>query len=274
MPSFEFGKIAVIESLPVGDIKTGTKLTEDLKIINIACDRNIEIVCHQVHSRTDFLGLLDNFREEARHGNWPILDIECHGLDDQSGISLANKDVITWTELATYLTAINVNTECNLLVVMAACFGGFFATQIKPIKPAPCLAMIGPSKRMYPDKELLKPLKSFYGELLSSLNLDKALKNLYSYPIQEGGYYYELAESAFKSIYKNFFTSISIEERAENLQAYIEKLYGDKKDVKELEHIITELDPSLFEKYRKNFFMIDLFSDNESRFNIKFDDVK
>ena len=83
---------------------------------------------------------------------------------------------------------------------------------------------------MAPDEEILKPLKSFYSELISSLNLDTALKKLYSYPAQEGGYYYELAESAFKSIYKNFLTSISIEERAENLQAYIEKLYGDNKN--------------------------------------------
>ena len=73
MPSFEFGKIAVIESLSEKDLKTGTKLTEDLKLINIACKRNIEIVCHQVNSRTDFFDLLDKFKEEAAQGNWPIL---------------------------------------------------------------------------------------------------------------------------------------------------------------------------------------------------------
>ena len=92
MPPIYFSKITVIESLKTN--KTGRRLYEDLKLINIEKDRDIEITYSEANNKAEIIAILIQLKQDAEKGKWPILHIECHGLEDKSGISLANGDCI------------------------------------------------------------------------------------------------------------------------------------------------------------------------------------
>lgn len=276
MPAIYFSKITVIESLKTN--KTGRRLYEDLKLINIQKGRDIDTAYLEAKNKEEFIAILIQLKQDAEKGKWPILHIECHGLEDKSGISLANGDCIEWAELKPYFTALNVATECNLLVVMAACYGGYMVELVQPIGRAPFLAMISLTKEILPE-EILTPLTAFYTELLTSLSLDNAIRELISYQITDGGYYYKTAFDIFKSVYAGYLESKSnpkaIKSRAKSIYLELKKsgiaLPGGIGAIKKTLNLSQ---PIFFKKFYTDFFMTYLYPDNETHFNIKYSDVQ
>ena len=121
----------------------------------------LDVVFLDVPTKQAFLAALSRIQTEAVLGTYPLLHIECHGSSDQTGIVLADASFLGWKELKPYLTAINVATRCNLLIVMACCSGGYLAQTLLPTERAPCWALIGPTTTVYPD-ELQSNLHAFY----------------------------------------------------------------------------------------------------------------
>jgi len=278
MPSIQFSRIVILESLEKD--KTGRKLYDDLRLINIQHDRNIEVIYSEVGTKKEFLAKLISLKQEAEEGHWPILHFECHGKDDTTGISLANGEIMSWAELKPYLTAINIATQCNLLVVMAACYGGHMVQIIQPIDRAPCLALLSPTNEIYPD-EILKPLTAFYTELLNSLNLNAALNKLRSYPITDGGYDFKTAPDFFQSVYVGYIKGCS-DQKAFKIKHRVKNMYMELKKsgisphggLGAIKKILKQSQPEYFKWFYKNFFMTDLFPENKLRFNITFPDLQ
>jgi len=277
MPSIHFSKLVILESLEQG--KTGRKLFDDLRLINIQTNRNIGVIYCEVGTKAACISQLISLEQEAKKGYWPILHIECHGLEDTTGISLANGEHMSWAELKPYLTAINIATKCNLLVVLAACFGGHMVQIIQPVERAPCLALLSPTKEIYPD-EILKPLTAFYTELFHSLNLNAALNKLRSHPITEGGYYFKTAPDFFQSVYVGYLKGIADEEkfkfkhRAKNIYTELKKSGTTSPgSIGAIKKMLKQTQPDFFKSYYENLFMIDLYPKNKSRFNITYAEV-
>ncbi len=277
MPSILFSKLVILESLEQG--KTGRKLFEDIRPISIQTDRNIDVIYSEVGTKQEFLAQLIIVKQEAEKGHWPILHIECHGLDDTTGISLANGECISWVELKPYLTAINIVTQCNLLVVMAACYGGHMVQIIQPIERAPCLAMLSPTKEIYPD-EILTPFTSFYTELFNSLNFDSALKALRSHRITDGEYFFQTAPGFFKSAYVGYIKgtadkkALKIKRRAKNIYMDLKRSgVTPPEGIGVIKKMLKQTQPDYFKSFCEQFFMIDLYPMNQSRFNITYSDV-
>src|SRR2546422_669733 len=122
--SLTFSKIAVVQSLPIGEMQTGRRLRDDLDALNVFHQRGIDVSFHNISGKSQFLACLTQLQQEAIQGIWPLLHIECHGADDTTGIILADRSFIAWAELKPYLTTINIATHCNLLIVLGACYGG------------------------------------------------------------------------------------------------------------------------------------------------------
>lgn len=277
MPSIHFSKIVILESLAEG--KTGRRLCEDLRPINIQKARNIEIEYFEVDTKEVFLAQLVSLEEEAKKGHWPILHIECHGLEDTTGICLANGECLSWVELKSYLTAINIATQCNLLVVLAACYGGNMVQIIQPIERAPCLAMLSPTKEIYPD-EILKPLTAFYTELFYSLNLNAALNKLRTHPISNGNYYFQTAPDFFQSVYVGYIKG-SADQKALKIKHRANKIYMELKKsaisppggIGAIKKMLKQTQHDFFKSFYEKFFMIDIYQKNKSRFSITYAEV-
>jgi hypothetical protein len=150
MPSSPIPKIAVLQSLPPGEMQTGRRFCEDVETTNMFHDRGLAIQFLDVLTKPAFLAALSQFRKEAEAGTYPLLHIECQGSTDQAGIILADDSFVPWAELKPYFTAINVAARCNLLTALAACYGGSPGEIILPTETVPCWALIGPT-----GKELL-----------------------------------------------------------------------------------------------------------------------
>ncbi len=217
-------------------------------------------------------------QEAETEGAYPLIHIECHGAEDRTGLVLADGIGVSWKELKPILTRINVATRCNLVVVVAACYGGYLGEIVGITDRAPCWALIGPTASALPD-ELLGGYGVFYQEFLTSLDGGKAINALNAWKLRDGRFYFMPAGGffrlAFAGYLKRYCTEDALEERAGELRrrlkaSGLERLPGRGRLRRELK---KQSKPA-FQKYLRHFFMMDLYPENEARFPIKFEDVE
>lgn len=278
MPSSHISKIAVLQSLPKGELQTGKRLNEDIQTLNVFHGRGLDVSFHDVPTKQDFLAALATIQGEALRGVYPLLHIECHGAADETGIVLADGSFLAWKELKPLLTAINVATRCNLLVVMACCSGGYLAQTLLPTERAPCWALIGPTTTVYTD-EILSNLNSFYATFLGTLDGDRSLESLTSVKLRSGRFAFMPAGGFFRIAYAkylaNFCTPEELLKRGEGMRQKLISMGADiVPSAQEMADLLQRTETSSYEKYFREFFMVDLYPENAERFPIPYEDIK
>lgn len=280
MQKVHFNRIVIIQSIPEGELHTGTKLHEDIDMLNIAYDRRLDVKLYNIKTKTELLELLFCLTNEAsNYGQIPILHIEAHGRDDNRGLVLASDDFISWKDLKDPLIKLNIATRNNLFIVLAACHGANLTETLLPTDRAPCWGLIGPKKQI-PAEVLLKSFSAFYKELLWTGSGGKAVKVLND-AVPQGviGYFFTSAEIFFEQVFRKYLskscTKKALDERARNMRKTCKKLgiisYPSINAIKK-KHLARASVP--FEKYKRLFFMIDLYPENEKRFPIAYSDVR
>lgn len=278
MSSSHFSKVAVLQSLPPGEMQTGKRLCEDVETLNLFHQRGLNVSFHNVLTKPQFLECLAQLQQEAVQGIWPLLHIECHGAEDKTGIVLADQSFLGWAELKPYLTSLNVATRCNLMIVLGACYGSYLAQIILPTDRAPCWGMIGPTDKVLPS-ELLSNFGSFYTEFFASLDGDNSIKALITSPLKTGGYYFTTAGGffnlAFANYLLNYCTPLALDKRAKAMSRKLKKecssAYLSKGAIKRK---LKKTEQPSYDKYFQQFFMIDLFPENKDRFSLLMVGVK
>lgn len=278
MPSSHFSKIVVLQSLPPGEMQTGKRLCEDVEMLNLFHERGLNISFNDAPTKLKFLACLRKLQQEASLGTWPLLHIECHGANDKTGIVLADDSFLGWLELKPYLTAINVATQCNLMIVLGSCYGGYLGQIILPTDRAPCWGLIGPTDEVFPN-ELISSFSGFYAELLSSLDGDNSLKALLSAPLKTGGYYFTTAGGFFKLAYAKYLlhycTPPELDKRARAMSRQLKKAGTPIRPSKgALKRLLSRTEGPSYEKHFQQFFMIDLYPENRGRFSLSLAEVK
>lgn len=278
MKSSHFNKIVVVQSLKDGELRTGSRLHEDLEMLNIAHGHKLDINIQDIDRKINFMQLLTDLTNGTKlNGLCPVLHIETHGSVDTTGLVLSSGDFISWTELKDPLINLNIATKNNLLVVLAVCNGAYLTEIIKLTDRAPCWGLIGPAKTIQAGV-VLASFSAFYAELLKTGDGGQALRLLNeAVPEGQAGYYFTTAEIFFKRVFEKYLTvscsKKALDGRARNMR-------------KELKRLGSAIIPSMgqlkrklakanepFEKYKKLFFMIDLYPENGNRFTIEYSDV-
>ena len=206
------------------------------------------------------------------------MHIECHGSGDTKGLVLADGSYIAWTELKSVLTAINVATRCNLLVVLGTCYGGHLAQIIQIVDRAPCWALIGPTSTVAP-RELMFGYGAFYLEFLSSLSGDRAVNTVTSWQLADGRYYFFPAGGFFRLAYAKYLrdhcTDQALTARATGMQQKLsERGMRSPPGIGRLRRKLKKVEQPAFEKYLRQFFMMDLYPENETRFAMTLNELK
>jgi hypothetical protein len=276
MKSAHFDTIVIIQSIPPGENRTGTKIHEDLDILNVAYDRNLNLKFFEVHTKIEFFELLTAIKNEAQtRGNKPVLHIETHGSSDKKGLVLSSNDYVSWVELKPFLIDINVATRNNLLVFMAACNGAHLTEIVDLTDRSPCWGLAGPTKSVLPNN-LLRSFYEFYKELLSSGSGGKAVRALNSNSNNdEMEYSFTNSEMFFEKVYLNYIkkycTKSSLETRAKSMYKKLKKDdMGTKQSVGQLKRMLKRTQEDYFNKYKNQFFMIDLYPENNQRFTVEY----
>lgn len=274
-----FSKIIVIESLGVSEAPTGEILYKTIEHQIKENNLPITTVLKKCASKDElFYTLQEAYEDASLRNEYPWIHIESHGTKSGNGIVLSNDEFIGWGDLKSILTDINLATKCNLMLVMSACNGAFLGEILQPTDRAPCWGIIGPTKEVYPD-DLMAIFRSFYTELLSSLDGDKALISFFnSAKNRDVDPLIIWALDLFKKVYAGYFeihcTDKEYWNRAKVLRNKLPKDQKNLNTIQDLVQIFKKQELSGFEKYKNKFFMCDLFPENTTRFPITFADVK
>jgi hypothetical protein len=255
-----FSKISIVQSLHIGDMRTGRRLREEMKDSKLINNQILEIEIFDI----------------TNSGRFPVLHIECHG--SKAGIVLADRSTVTWAELKPALININVATRCNLLVILGACYGGYLGEVMQPVDRAPFWGMIGPTAEVFPE-ELLFGFKAFYSRFFASLSGDESLEALLSFQLRQGGYTFTSAGGFFKTVYAgylaNYCTPGELDKRAKRMSRSIKKSGALSRPSKgALKRTLRRTEESYYRKYYEKFFMVDLYPENAKRFDVPFSEVK
>jgi hypothetical protein len=251
--------IVVIESLPDNDRQTGTELYRDI-IKRYAEYYGNKIASHYFNGKTknQFLAGLDFIVHNCPYMNLGIaLHIEAHGLGDTTGLYLADGSSVSWEELKPKLIKVNVQSDNQLYVTMATCFGRYLHEAIDIKLQSPFSGYISASKEVYV-KEILEDYSPFFEELLKTGDILEAFKVLDS---RKSNFIYKDVETMFNGILLDWLKNMR--ENKEFRDEFINVIKGDYNKVKEdwfpsfeempVEEMLEVVKVEFVSKYRKNF---------------------
>ncbi len=276
--SFSFDSVAVIESIPAGELRTGRDLFETTLAPASTADPGFVSELYEVRSRPQFLGALAAIHEVARsHGRSPIVHIECHGGRD--GVHLSNGDTVTWAHIAPRLTVINKQSRMNLMVVAAMCHGWYMTEVLRPVDRAPAFGIIGATEEVKAG-QLLAAMQRLYTVLTGPTHdlraaLDAANDGA---PFRDWTYRMEGAETTLCKVFTHYVRSLHTEEtqeqRVSRLVAEAARLRTlDVTQTMQLRQQFTAWlsdHEQWFMHYRTRFLLLDLIPGNEHRFPLRF----
>jgi hypothetical protein len=204
--------------------------------------------------------------------------MDFHG--SRAGLRLSSDEEIEWNALKAMLTKINVSCRNNLLITLSACRGVYLITIVKPTEPTPFWGLIGPVGDTSQGDVDLK-FKSFYEGLFQTFSGDIALEHIIVPNAIKPTYAFvhciNLYRDAYTNYHQRFCRGKSLKSRTESLVTKIRSTpIGKSMPIKEFRKKIKfELrdERKAFQKYRKIFFMIDLYPENDKRFPLRFEDV-
>lgn len=206
-----------------------------------------------------------------------MVALEGHGSDDESGFLVANGAHCSWSRLKEFVTPLNIASGFNIILVLAACFGGSFARAIRTVDRAPVLGLIGPKKEVQAG-QLELSFVSFYRTYFESLSLRKAIEELNA-TAPDGLYYRTSAQQFFYEVWARYrkvqCTKKAIKTRVGEMYR---KLKAQKLPVtpsmSQLKRLIRDGAEESFEKYRDIYFMYDLDEANREKFPVTFKEAE
>lgn len=278
MASAHFNKVIIIQSL--NDGKTGSRLFDDLNVLTVFTDGLVTVELKDVHFSTDFINFLEKIAADVRKGIYmPLLHIESHGAEDQSGLVLSSGEYISWEKMKKPLCEINDATQMNLIVAISACFGAGLTQALTITDRAPLWALVGPLEAMYPD-DLLCDYGEFYNELLKSRDGDEAIRRLNRDRTgNEVLYYFTTAESFFEQVWIRYVNESCSDQTLNNrANSMIRQLRGKKRRSQipsrnSIKQMYLDGLPEAFEKYSKRFFLLDIYPGIADRISFNYRDA-
>ena len=275
-----FNKLWVIESLPKGDLKTGTQLVDNQLKKAKTIYPNLEVELITPENKTSFIAALEKIRDETRDNNsYPMIHFECHGYKD--GIGAANNELISWDDLRLILLEINQACKMHLVVVLAACNGIYLINVATKLDRAPFWAIIGPEVEVKAG-EIQRDFGAYYTKFFESLDADAAV-----YELNRGvtdssrQYHFISAAGLFVRAYVSYHNTYCIgkgkRERVESLVTQaMEQPDVRQRGIKWARQYIKnglKNEEDHFNNLKRKFFFIDQFEENEDRFTIQYDQV-
>jgi hypothetical protein len=190
------------------ETKTGTILVDFLR--HHIEEKQIPLQIRHIHceSAPEFLEALKSIAAAAHEmGDAPILHVETHG-DQHFGLQFANGSELSWEAVSSALLALNIASGFNLLSVFAACYGAYFLSELNAIRPAPCYALVAPTKKVDPG-EVLGGFRRFYQNLFATRDAGIAIHRLSKELLSHGRWFGQTAEGWFERIVPNYAKTYS-----------------------------------------------------------------
>lgn len=277
MRNFKFNKIYVIESLNDNEHKTGQDLYNDI-IRWKQISNNDKFICEYkpINSKKEYKTLMSQIEKECANGILPILHFEIHGFSDKSGLSLNNREPITYLELTEDLSKINIKTGNNLFLTLAVCHGAYLLGAIKISEPAPYLSFIGSFDTLFND-DILYRYSEFYSDFLTNFDLFSSLKIFFeANQIEDNKFSFIDTEETFRTVYKNYLientSKKGIQKRIKDSILQNNLSFSCRQEKRkfgrDFEKQVNKTKQEYYTEHKDLFFMIKDFPENEERFKL------
>jgi hypothetical protein len=240
-------QMVIVESLPIGDRRTGRELHDDLQTRLLPYGLRIQLHHETAASTSEFEFLLrDLWAFVNIDHRAPVLHIECHG--DRNGLQFADGSVMDWSQLKPLLSGINYACRMNLIVVLACCDGAYFMAECRYTELVPFAWLLGPSGTVRPGA-LYSLMTNFWTHAFRNRDVTNALT---------------VAGNAAPDFPFASFSAVGIFRLA--LAARLRnRIAAGAMDLSDEEQ--------MFDRLRRIFFGLDDFPDNEERFSVTYAEV-
>ncbi len=268
--------IWIIEWLSTGERRTGEELHEWMEQ-----QRPGWSIYNRCVTKGEVIRSIEHAAHAAQQNSMvPVLHIEAHGCPIGIAPSRdAQDELLKWEEITTPLQQLNVATNCNLIVVVAACLG-FAAIQALTKGPrAPSVALIGTDATVN-ESDLLLGTKEFYRRIKDEK--PRLIDIVESASGEMRGTDFEI-EPFVMLAYEASIEQLLRESRPAERQARIERLrqrmYQETSFSAEvIERRLSELPgiplSAYFQQIWDHMFMIDLDPKNEERFGLDWAEIE
>ena len=288
----KFDTLCIIEWLDASDRPTGKELADKLRPLCGALQPPVTVRFEAVASKDDFLAALKRLRDDVRDRSCtPVLHIETHGVkkhhNDDYAIGIGTSaGTVCWHQLMGELLPINVAMKVNLFVFLAACRGMWGIQMLQPTDRAAFRALIGPDTDMHEDRVFDAAL-TFHETMFRDMSAVTALAAANAVIAPDHVLRPIDAETAFKAVFQEYLASCSPDAVAARQAALVNDLatrhfnqHGHHPSFDEMHTMATfakwhiSNHSTHFEKLRQEFFCIDLYPENDTRFDLSFDEFK
>jgi len=174
----EYDFVAIVDVLPTDERQTdriSDRLKQLIEGLGCFCERA------DCNTRRAVIAALQHFRDRARGGKKFCLHFVSHGSETGLWVK-ATDESIPWRDLRSYLRAMNVAMDGELVLNMSTC-GGLHG--IKVVDPAeknlPFFGLIGVTRILFPD-EAIRLNERFYSSLSAGRPIQQIIKDLSADP--------------------------------------------------------------------------------------------
>jgi len=232
-------------------------------------------------SKQEVLSSIERVTNMARKsGIIPVLHLEAHG--DEHGLwgsdGNGGGQLFSWDELTEPLQRLNLETRCNLVVVVAACVGFAGIKALVRGPRAPAIALVGPDAPIM-DSDLLNGTKEFYRRWMDGN--PKLAEIAVSASREAGTVSFEwepFAVLAYDSLAERLIFLMRDSQQSKQIKKFRERMLEKTKlSVAEIEHRLSLLSPFIQVKFIQQLwdemFMIDLYQENRERFGVNWAEI-
>lgn len=204
----------------------------------------------------------------------PVLHLEAHGCD--AGLTPHGTEYVewlSWQELTVPLQQLNLATQCNLVVVVAACVGFAAIQALRQGPRAPAVALVGLDTNVEPSA-LLWGTKEFYRRWLDE---KPSLTDIAASASRETGtanFEWEpFATLCHEALVESLVKSIRPTEQLTRMEKFRQRMHAETKlSASEVENRLAEM-PRVapwadLQRIWDEMFMIDLYPRNRESFGI------
>ncbi len=264
-----FSRIVIIQSLAAGESPTGRHLRDAIEPTAEAL-HNIPVEFIDAQSVDNFWKALDRVHETVESVlDYPIVHLECHGISDGSGLSLADGTAVTWAELKTPLAKLNHATCCSTFVTLAACYGARLMETLDIQDRSPCWGLLGPSAEVSPP-DLIGSYSAFFMELLRSSNANTAIAALQDSPARKAYYFMFTVEDMFQNVLRlhkaTYSTKAQLAAKTEEFTRIFKKHGFPDAMLSSVGAEISGAQFRILNRFYERFFSVDRCPENKLRF--------
>lgn len=196
-----------------------------------------------------------------------VLHLDAHG--NERGIVMRSGELVSWKDIAGYCEQLSTLNNIKTIIIMGACKGAYALEMLEFCKRAPFFCLFGPQTDIN-SKDLQPFYRDFYTLLMNHKNITTVAREVMS--IHKDQIYFATSFQIFELAYVKYFSPEMDQVHAQRRKKIAERIMRLPIPIEEKQRRLcilknpSTLVSSIFDQFRRDFLLLDLFPNNVERF--------